>query len=364
MIRSYVSRPAPPRERGVDFGGAHAREIGAAVDDYDALFAAAAGEPVDMEASGEEALAVIENWAPEYASEMIGIAAGADLPRGVIAALNARTEILARCAQTWRGECSTVVVLGEPPAPVGAGQTWDWHEELSDDWLVWTIEHPDGHRVHTLTEYGILGKIGVNSAGVGLLLNILHHKQDGGRMGVPVHVIARRILDAAADLNKAVAIASSAQVSASSAMTLVGAADGERSALTVELCPAGPGLVLGDERGVLLHTNHFLSEPAKWEDREPVIGPDSFIRYDVLRRRFAKHTTNVLLDALRSHFGGAGALCAHPDPDAPLGLRYATLATVLLDVEQGRMTVHEGGPCAARDEGWVAGSTSSMVSTP
>jgi isopenicillin-N N-acyltransferase-like protein len=359
MIRSYVSPPATPRERGVDFGVSHAREIATTVGDYGALFAAMAQAPVDLEVHGAEALAVIEEWAPEYAAEIAGIAAGAGVPPGVIAALNARTEILARCAQPGRGECSTVVVLGEPPAPVGAGQTWDWHEELAADWFVWTIEHPDGRRVHTLTEYGILGKIGVNSAGVGLLLNILHHKRDGGRMGVPVHVVARRILDSAADLNQAVAIASGASVSASSAMTLVGTSGGERSAVTVELCPAGPGIVLGDERGVLLHTNHFLSEPAKWEDREPVVGPDSFIRYDVLRRRFARHPASALLDAFRSHFGGPGALCAHPDPDAPLGLRYATLATILLDVEQGGMTVYERGPCAVG----ATGSPPLMLST-
>ena len=58
-----------------------------------------------------------------------------------------------------------------------------------------------------------------------------------------------------------------------------------------------------------------------------------------------------LLDAFDSHFGGAGGLCAHPAPDASFGERYATLATILLDVEAGGLTVHAGGPCSTRGAG-------------
>lgn len=345
MIPTYISRPALPRARGFDFGAANAEGISATASRYTALFEAAAGQPVELEPLGDRALVAIGSWAPDCAREIEGIAEGAGLPRGIVAALNARTEVLAYLGAQTRGECSTIVSLGEAPAPVVAGQTWDWHEELEGCWLVWTIEHPSGRLVHTLTEYGLLGKLGVNSARLGVLLNILHHRRDGRSIGVPVHVVARRILDEAADLSEAAALATSARVSASSAITLVGSAGGERSAVTAELYPGGPGFVLPDERGVLLHTNHFISEPAAWEDLEPVVGPDSFVRYDVLRRRFAGSPPESLLDALCSHLGGAGALCAHPDPDAPLGARYATLATVLLDVEHGCMTAYRGGPC-------------------
>ncbi len=63
------------------------------------------------------------------------------------------------------------------------------------------IEHPDGQVVRTLTEYGIVGKLGVSRRGLGLLLNILHHEGDGRGIGVPVHVVARRVLDEARDLD-------------------------------------------------------------------------------------------------------------------------------------------------------------------
>jgi isopenicillin-N N-acyltransferase like protein len=119
----------------------------------------------------------------------------------------------------------------------------------------------------------------------------------------------------------------------------------------------GPQILLPNERGVLLHTNHFLSESGARGERETVIGPDSFIRYDVLRRRVANsQPTSVAeaLEAMSSHVGGGGAVCCHPYPDAELGDRYATLATVWFDVGQRTLTVREGGPCGAPLEGPAA----------
>ena len=123
-------------------------------------------------------------------------------------------------------------------------QTWDWHDEFADSWLVWTIEHPDGHTVQTLTEYGILGKIGVSSAGLGLNLNILHHGHDGGPIQVPVHVLARSVLDSARDIGQALALIGGTPVSASSALTLTALDAGEPIALTAEVFPGGPRYVL------------------------------------------------------------------------------------------------------------------------
>jgi isopenicillin-N N-acyltransferase-like protein len=355
VIRTYRSEPLSPAERGRDFGRAHATEVGRAAERYADVFAEAAGGPVDVAALGREAMESIRAWCPASAAEIEGIAAGAGLAVETVAALNARTEVLASVSQPVRGECSTLVSLGKEPASVAAIQTWDWFEQLADNWLVWTIEHPDGRVVHTLTEYGILGKIGVNSSGLGLLLNILHHESDGGPIGVPVHVVARALLDSASDLNQALVLVAGARVSASSALTLVASAGGERTALTAELYPGGPGLVLPDARGVLIHTNHFVARPADIGDRERIVGPDSFFRYEILQRRLAEASSpsvDELLAALHSHLGGGGAVCCHPDPSAPPGSRYATLATVLLHVEEGTLTVREGGPCAEQPATW------------
>jgi isopenicillin-N N-acyltransferase like protein len=360
VIRHYRSAPASPRDRGRDFGAAHPAEIRATAEIYSELFAATAQRPVGIRAVGQEALAAIRGFSAAAASEVEGIAEGAGLPAEMVAAVNARTEILAalrspRPGLLQRGECSTVVRLaGFGEAPI-ALQTWDWHDVFADSWLVWTIEHPDGHVVHTLTEYGILGKIGVSSAGLGLNLNILHHGHDGGLVRVPVHVLARSVLDSARDIGQALTAIASAPVSASSALTLTADGAGEPIAITAEVFPGGPRFVTPRPDGLLLHTNHFLDPHAARHDQETCIGPDSFLRLAVLERRLARRAGDGapdLLAAMGSHLGGGGAICCHPDGAAELGDRYATLATVVIDVQAGELTVRAGGPCGQESPWW------------
>ncbi len=355
MIRTFVSRPASSRVRGEEFGEAHATQIARALERYRELFARLDGASLDLQQVGDEVMSMTTAFSNDCADEIMGIAAGARLPVWCIAVLNARTEILARCRRTGRGECSTIVAVGDADAPMIAVQTWDWHEELSDCWLVWTIEQADGSVVHTLTEFGILAKIGMNSRGLGVMMNLLHHEKDGSGMGVPVHILARRILEGANDLNQSLNLIASSSASASVALTLLAAQGADKGALSAEIYPGGPGYILPDDRGILVHTNHFLSAPGAWGDRENVIGPDSFFRYEILRRRLRDirpASAADLISALCSHFGGGGAICCHPDEEAKFGTRYATLATVTLDVSAGYMAVQEGGPCHAGSDRW------------
>ena len=346
-MRTYRSAPAAPHARGLDFGAAHSAEIKRTIAHYDALFQLVAERYVDLVGEGTEALDVIQAYSPDAADELVGMATGAEVPLAVLAALNARTEILARLGNVTRGECSTVVCLGTSGSPVSV-QTWDWYELLQEDWLLWTIEHEDGTVVHTITEYGILGKIGVNNRGVGVHLNILHHREDGGPIAVPVHVLARTVLDRSHGLGDALVEVGAVRTSASSVLTLVGADAAGASAICAELSPAGPRYVLPSRDGVLLHTNHFLDPIAAAGDLEPRIGPDSFLRLDVLRRALARRhdlDRDAIVTAMANHVGAGGALCCHPEANAAPSDRWATLVTVALDVLHGTLSARSGGPC-------------------
>ena len=245
-------------------------------------------------------------------------------------------------------------------------QTWDWHEHFADAWLVWTIEHEDGRVVHLLTEYGILGKIGVSSRGVGLHFNILHHRSDaaGGGIGVPLHVLARTVLDRADDASGALALMGAAEVSASSALTLVTAGNAGKSAVSAELVPEGPRFVTPSATGLLIRTNHCLDPATAAGDRAPRLGPDSYLRHDVLNRALYGRTPagrEALRSVMASHAGGSGAVCCHPDPAAELGDRWATLATVALDVREGELWVRRHGPCDEASQWWAAGARSTAM---
>ena len=339
----HRSAPAAPADRGREFGRAQSERVALVADVYARLFAILAGlDAAAVRRLGGAALERIAATAPDLAAEIEGIAAGSGLPVETVAALNARTELLRSAA----GECSAIACAGEAAAagaPFGI-QTWDWHEELRDGWLVWTIDHPDGRRVETLTEAGIVGKIGLNDAGVGVLLNILSHAGDGGPMGDPVHVLCRRVLDEAAGAGEAFELLRGARPSASSAVTVVAADD----VGVVELSPAGPGSVSTTD-GVVAHTNHFLAAPGR--DGEGTT--DSTTRPRLQQARAAARAQEgglraaAVLEAIAGHDHGDGSICCHPVAGAALGERWTTLATVVLEPAAGRMRVLRGGPCQA-----------------
>jgi isopenicillin-N N-acyltransferase-like protein len=346
-IRSFVSEPADAHERGRAFGETWRDEIRDTVAGYAELFALLGGVPLPLGPVGGEAHDAIARWAPQLAEEIDGIAQGAGMPTTHLAAINARTEILAGLGASHRGECSTAVFLGGvKPLAV---QTWDWYQRFAGNWLLWTIRLGNGRELQTLTEFGIVGKIAVNSSGLGVHFNLLRHRADHARIGVPVHVIARRAIEESHDLETALRLVGSAAVSASTALTFVATDGRDATALTAEMHPGGPAYVLPDTDGLLVHTNHFLHPNALADDREPALGGDSFFRYELLRRRLRASrpsTAEDIVAALASHLGGAGALCVHPQPDAPLDESFATLATVVLDVEAGKIHARAGGPCA------------------
>ena len=341
MVRRFASTVAGPSDRGREFGRVHAGQVAATVAAY-ARFFGTYTDRLDLDGWGQAALARVDAWAPELGEEIRGIAEGAGLPVQHLAAVNARTEILGiiRPKELAPDECSSVVTIGaERPF---AMQNWDWYDAMSGNWLEWTVEHPDGRRVTTVTEYGIVGKIGINDHGVGVLLNMLRHAKDGDGIGVPVHVVARRILDTATDVPGALAVCGSAAVSASTSLTIAT----RHTAVSVELWPGGPGHVLPAEDGLLLRTNHFFTDPAQPGDLVPLSESDSVVRYDELRAKLAGRGRELaapdVLAVLGSHDGD---LCCHPDPEAVPELRHATLATVRLDLAEHTVTTYPGTPC-------------------
>lgn len=357
-LRVHHSPPASPRDRGRAFGTAEASRIAATLAGYRAFWDGRAGVAFDPAPWGRAALEATRVFAPHLAEEIAGIAEGAGIDPDLIGALNARTEILAliraqaaaragsAAPSPDRGECSAVVALRAGAAPVMA-QTWDWYHRFSGSWLVWHIAHEDGRVTRTLTEYGIVGKAGVNNRGLGLLFTILRHEADGAGMGVPVHVAARAALDLAPTLYNAAELLASAPVTASSSLNLAGWDGRHGQAITVEMSPAGPGYALPDAAGLLVHTNHFLDARLAARDAEPRVHPDTLLRRDLLLRRLAAGTADseAALAALDSHLGGDSATCCHrSDPTAED--EYETLATVVLDLAQGAIDVHPGGPCA------------------
>ncbi|MEV0148456.1 MULTISPECIES: C45 family peptidase [unclassified Nonomuraea] len=346
---AFTSSILDPAGRGREFGARWGAAVRANHDGYLSLFEASGAGPGRVRELGERALASTAAWAPALAEEIGGIAAGSGLEPWQVAAVNARTEILAALRAGGEGECSTAVVLGggRPPRTV---QTWDWHDHLRDAPLLWAFEPRPGHRVRTFTEAGVLGKIGVNSAGLGVHFNILRHTSEHADVGVPVHLVARRILDEAASLDDATRIARSARTSASTVITVV-TLDGVRA---LEICPDGVGVVGPGAGGVLLHTNHFLDPELARGEGLGTERPGTYARLRHLEARAGElgdPDPTARAAAMTCH-APVAPVCAHPDPDLPFDQRWETLAVISLDLPAGAMRVHRGRLCQVAGTTW------------
>jgi isopenicillin-N N-acyltransferase-like protein len=352
-INFHHSDERDPLARGLGIGNRWREQILGTAKDYTWLFDAAGLDPHTVRAIAEDSFEHLRDWAPELAAEITGIARGTGLRLWEVAALNSRTEILVRGAIAGLKECTSAVWLpaGEPPRAL---QTWDWIPSISN-FTVLRHTSPEDLTVATFAENGVLGKAGVNSSGLGLLFTLLCHTSDGTAEGVPIHAVARRVLDTARSVADAVDIARSARVSASASFTVVTwdgqAADGA----TLEISPAGV-VVLPPEEGFLLHTNHFLDPGLAPGDRLAAIGDDTLPRLAELRER-----RQVLTGASRTewarglvcHWADGAPICAHPRPGAPVTDRWETKMMISFDLDRRCLVLQEGGPCGATDDGWT-----------
>jgi len=354
-INFHTSTQRGGRARGKELGTALRPQIAATFADYCWLFSAAGIDDALVREVAEASHEALARWSPDLALEVEGIAAGAELPLWQVAAINARTEIVVRGRIAGLKECTSAVWIA-PTGRAQALQTWDWIPTVHD-FTVRRHVAPGGLGVATFAENGGLAKVGVNSAHVGLLLTLLLHTSDGSRsQGVPIHAVARRVLDEARSLDEAVDIVSSAPVTASGAITLLQQDMGMTRGRVVELAPEGVA-VLEPEDGFLLHTNHFLDPALAAGDRLIPIGDDSLPRLARLREiRDVLRTPDrtVAATGLTSHWADGAPICAHPRPDADETDRWETKMTFSLDLETPSLWFHEGGPCGVTEAGWTA----------
>ncbi|WP_028064138.1 C45 family autoproteolytic acyltransferase/hydolase [Solirubrobacter soli] len=332
-MEGLVSREVSPGDRGRAFGSACAEAVARTVGVYRRLFADAAGLCRDevLRLGEQVGIAVSAGW-PELVDEIEGLAAGAGHDPRELLAINARTELLA--GTQARGECSLVARRG-----TWLAQTWDWHPDLAGAAIAWTVEHAGG-RFTTVTEAGVLAKLGCNDAGVACGLNFLTCSEDRRTGGMPIHLLLRLVLERCASASEARALLRDVRTAASSCIT-VAAGD---SLFAAELSPGGTRFVSPADDGWLVHTNHFLLPPASGSDPTPSVHPGTLER----RSRLLEAARDGLAppDALALHDGRLESVCRHDDGAGPWHERRATLLAVWMEPARRLLRVAPGPPCS------------------
>jgi isopenicillin-N N-acyltransferase-like protein len=195
-----------------------------------------------------------------------------------------------------------------------------------------------------MTEAGMLAKVGVSSRGIAVALNILYHRSDGrGELGVPVHLVLRRLLGEAGDVEEAWDLLRATPYSASSCITVVDARGG---GACFELSPAGVARIEPRD-GHLAHTNHFLDEElARAEGEQPIewlVGSRARL---AAAESAAPAALGDGLALLATHDPAPQAICRHDEPSGEPG-RPLVDTVVSLAMRPGvpELRVSAGRPC-------------------
>lgn len=274
----------------------------------------------------EQVRTIIHDFSADLAIELDAIAEGAGLEAWQIYALNARTEILnARVP-----ECTALYFQKSGLL----GQTWDWIRELEDLVVLIRYDYPGGRRLLTLTEPGMLAKIGLNDRGLGLCLNFLVSEQELD--GVPVHVLARAILETG-EVGEARSVIERSGFGKSTHFLV---ADDKGGCCSVEFAN-GARYELQPRNACLVHTNHCIAGCA-----ESLPVPSSTERLTRARECIAG-IDEPGVEAMRS------ILLDRGDPATPIntpyhteellgGLEVGTCAAIMMELGRRALQIKKG----------------------
>ncbi|KAI0876143.1 peptidase C45 acyl-coenzyme A:6-aminopenicillanic acid acyl-transferase-like protein [Hypoxylon argillaceum] len=339
-----------PHEMGVIHGTTAKDQITGSIAFYSRLFQTTCSlswpEVVQEAAKYVQAL---EDIAPRYLEEIKGIASGSGLPFLDILALNIRTEItfglFSDAAQDLASApsdgCTSLGWL--TAAGSFLGQNWDWDPAQAPNLVVCRVSQPGTGipDIAMVTEAGIVGKIGLNAAGVGCCLNAIKCRGvDAAKL--PIHFALRAVLEspsraAAAEAVKSAGVAGSGHI-------LVGDATGSTG---LECTSAWVKEVVMDDAGRVCHTNHLILDTSDvdeqpWLDDSPV----RLARIRELTARTTEPTLDVIADAFRDTDGYPSSINRHVRDKSTI----ETLFTIVMDLTKRSARVTFGRPTEVREQ--------------
>ena len=333
-----------PFTRGFYLGRTEAQRIAHTVTAYTAVFQHYTGLSQDkILRHAERFIPAIANYAPELLEEMGGIAEGSGRDIREIVAINARTELMYG-VKPW-AECTSVGVTAGASADRHAylAQNWDWISALAGTLILWVVRRENGPDVFTLTEAGIVGKIGINAAGLAMCINLLTSDTDFEGPAVPMHIILRHLLDEARSVEDAVALLASTERCTSCHHLLL---DRDGALVGVEATPGGQH-VLSARAGVLTHTNHCVDAGLFAQDSGAREDPETLLRGERAQTLAHDHTLseNDLRAILTDHANAPGSICRHIQPDQAIEEQSESIASIIFDLTAGTANIADGPPC-------------------
>ncbi|GAB5358851.1 hypothetical protein AAMO2058_000494500 [Amorphochlora amoebiformis] len=366
-----------PQEKGRQHGEFLRKQIHECWKFYLDLFHRVGWKDAEIRQAAMDIRGCIQRFFPAYVQEMKALADSAGLEEWQVIALNSRTEILnaRRTAPGWtaekkkeiqrclhniqeskethadgdkeEGECTAIFLKKDAIQ----AQNWDWEEKLEGLFTVLRYSYPDGRKFIMLTEPGIIGKIGLNSSGLGTCLNLVSHTHTCALWGgiervsftpcIPVHILLRVALDSTEFKRALDTVKKAPRCCASMSNIMLGHSSG-KSAM-IELGGKSVEVFFGENQ---MHTNHFLGCGF---DKITTGSASSYARYTRCTHLLRELDDSVdgELEAKRILSDGEGKLpILRPYcPSLELGLQSGgTCCTIVLHLRKGILEVTSGSP--------------------
>lgn len=340
-----------PYEIGLTHGREAKKQIDVSIDTYKAMFWDYS--QIKWEAACNYAktfIPTINEYDADYMEEIKGIAEGSGYKIEEILALNVRSEIVLQGAQinsSSAGACTSFVFTPQATETGSTllGQNWDWKMTEQAGCIIMHIKQAVKPDITMITEAGIIGKIGYNSAGIGVTLNALASDMKVSGKVLPLHIAMRGMLDSQtlSDMIRATTCMSLSCC----AHYMIGSSKGE--GISLEVGPSDFDILYAEE-GWLAHTNHFITPRLMYvKDTTRISLPDTFQRLGRFRTmvRALDHKVKIadIKNMMQDHTSYPDSICRHEDLLEPEGKRLGTIFSLIMDLEREEMYFAPGNPC-------------------
>ncbi len=298
---------------------------------------------------------VLNKYTPHLLDELHGIATGSGVQDDSLLALNCRTEILPPdflqhamasdghnvddSVDTHANECTSLAIAREK-SPVWLAQNWDW-VSLQRQGLIVLHAVPDNAPAYiTVTEAGMLAKIGINDQGFGVSLNILRSHTDGQSEGMPVHFLLRALLECGT-VREACEFAQQLPYASSSNIMI---ADESGDIASLEISPAGCK-VLPSNGGQLCHTNHFLNQAFASDDAGIAGNTSTVNRLETAQKHLsAIRNFSDIKKLLCDTSNGLESICRFANDSLPEIAQIETVVAVAMNLTEKTLWVSAAQP--------------------
>jgi isopenicillin-N N-acyltransferase like protein len=354
---AHVQARGSHRELGRAVGEAARQQVAAALDFYEEHCEAMSG--LSFAAATDESrryLPFARRYLPEYLDELEGMAEGAGQPLERLLVPNCAEELTCEAepgkaaAEAGAGEagrrtpssrlCTAVAVSCGGRHVVG--HNMDWYAVDVDTNILFDLTCGDGTRILTIAGAAYLPILGMTSHGLGYVGNSL--SSNDNRVGVP-NAFVRRWTLASRSVDEA---RERAMLPARARGSNHLFADARGRLCNVETS-GGMSATREAEGRWLAHTNHYTApELCACESGEH---EESHARLAVAERLLAEGVARgddpiaLVTGVLRDHSCRPDSICGHADESEPLGLRVMTVASMICDLDEGRLHACAGAPC-------------------